>query len=82
MVHRKMVLHGAMPLHLIGFLCLSLGPLEPYSNARRLLTSLSTMTSQSHLARLLAVFSAMCLVFSRILYFGTLSHAFLLSDNR
>lgn len=77
-----MVVHTAMPLHLIGFVALAVDPLDLLAEGSRLLvdSSSSHVFGTKRIVRV--VFITVTLLFSLILYNGCLSHPFLLSDNR
>lgn len=64
-----MVLHLAMPAHVLGFFALMVDPLDLIQEGRTLLNRSKT-------------FIALLSLFSLVLFHGCLSHPFLLSDNR
>jgi hypothetical protein len=88
-----MTLHFAMPLHLLGFLAVSMGPLEVLTELRSVFIAPPTESTNrgkrksnlngSHLSwRGIATFVLATAAVTPVLYFGCMSHPFLLADNR
>ena len=73
-----MVLHLAMPAHVLGFFAAAVDPIE----LLELATNLVSMAAKGPSSNILVTLVPLVLFFSLVLYHGCLSHPFLLSDNR
>ena len=93
--NHKMVLHVAMPLHLMAVICLMLGPVETLRSAWLILSESrpvaaeygkkddrSSRTESMSLLVRWGVYGLLTLTCAWILWVGVKSHPFLLADNR